>query len=75
MVGIGLMSAGADNDKLPDDLGLFIMCGGLLFAVGSWVMHIQRMNSFSKGSRCQIWSSFCSPWFPAACRLRESDSS
>jgi hypothetical protein len=50
MVGIGLMSVGADNDKLPDDLGLVIMCGGLLFAVGSWVMHIQRMHAFSKGN-------------------------
>jgi hypothetical protein len=29
----------------------------------------------SDPARCQIWSSFCPPCFPAACRLRESDSS
>jgi hypothetical protein len=51
---------------------------GQIVGTREYLRHIEiktRHGLIKKPARCQIWSSFCSPWFPAACRLRESDSS
>ena len=51
LTGIGFMSIGAKNDLIPDYLGAFILVVAIIFAAGSYIVHVCRLHAFSHGSR------------------------
>eukprot|EP00448_Togula_jolla_P035576 CAMPEP_0170621338 /NCGR_PEP_ID=MMETSP0224-20130122/28547_1 /TAXON_ID=285029 /ORGANISM="Togula jolla, Strain CCCM 725" /LENGTH=224 /DNA_ID=CAMNT_0010947589 /DNA_START=47 /DNA_END=721 /DNA_ORIENTATION=+ len=48
-LGIGFLTVGAQNDKLPDKVGVVIIICGVSFAGCSWFVHVARMRSFARG--------------------------
>jgi len=60
-LGYGLMMVGASNDSLPDNIGLSVIAGGILYACISWLMHWRRIRVFESGMNLQpseslIWT-------------------
>ena len=49
LCGIGLMSIGAANNSIPDELGFYIIAAAIVFAVGNYVVHVSRLHAFSNG--------------------------
>lgn len=49
MCGIGFMSIGDANDKIPDYLGFFVILAALTYAIGSYLVHIFRLRAFAHG--------------------------
>lgn len=47
--GVGFMSIGASNDSVPDHLGFLIILFALVFAVGSYLVHVLRLRAFARG--------------------------
>jgi hypothetical protein len=50
MLGVGLMSVGANDASIPDGLGASILAGSVLFCIASYYVHWSRMRAFVRGN-------------------------